>query len=214
MIAVLVVTDEALGDGPVPDRYDAAVGLARAVASIVEKGHGLVLALACTPHVAFDTPFDSSVAEAAAGVGYLITQALGNELKMRGLETKAAMTLVRAEVDYGHPTFLRPEAPVGPLLEDPEHAHEVDWELREEPGGWRRVVASPPPLDIPDEGAVRALLEEGTAVVAAGYVPVVKDERGLLMGVSALVDPHAAAGMLARRLGGTMVGLDALETLI
>ncbi|MBX6767949.1 MAG: carbamate kinase, partial [Actinomadura rubrobrunea] len=71
------------------------------------------------------------------------------------------------------------------------------------PRGWRRVVASPEPLEILDADAAALLLDAGHVVVAAGGggVPVVRGEDGVLRGVEAVVDKDLAAELLARRLG-------------
>ena len=56
--------------------------------------------------------------------------------------------------------------------------HGETWEDRGEKG-WRRVVASPEPLEILDAPAVQALVEAGFVVVAngGGGIPVVRDAR-------------------------------------
>jgi carbamate kinase len=73
--------------------------------------------------------------------------------------------------------------------------------------GWRRVVASPEPLEILDAPAVDALMAAGHIVVAAGGggVPVVRGDDGL-HGVEAVIDKDLGAQVLARRIGaGTLV---------
>ena len=77
--------------------------------------------------------------------------------------------------------------------------HGETWEDRGEKG-WRRVVASPEPLEILDAPAVHALVEAGFVVVAngGGGIPVVRDADGTLRGVEAVIDKDLGAALLAR----------------
>jgi len=78
-------------------------------------------------------------------------------------------------------------------------SHGETWEDRGEKG-WRRVVASPEPLEIIDAPAVHALVEAGFVVVAngGGGIPVIRDEDGILHGVEAVIDKDLGAAVLAR----------------
>ena len=71
---------------------------------------------------------------------------------------------------------------------------------RERGRGWRRLVASPRPLEIDDVDTIRWLLRRPTLVVAAGGggVPVVRRRGGRLEGVPAVVDKDLASMVLAR----------------
>ncbi len=80
------------------------------------------------------------------------------------------------------------------------------WEDRGEKG-WRRVVASPEPLEVLDVGPVRVLLEAGHVVVAAGGggIPVVREPDGRLRGVEAVIDKDLTAALLARTLAADVL---------
>lgn len=69
--------------------------------------------------------------------------------------------------------------------------------------GWRRVVASPKPLEIIEEPAIEALLEKDIIVVAVGGggIPVIRREDGSLEGVGAVIDKDWASCLLAKNLG-------------
>jgi carbamate kinase len=73
--------------------------------------------------------------------------------------------------------------------------------------GWRRVVASPRPIEIIEEASIRALLERDTLVVAAGGggVPVIRNANGSLEGIAAVIDKDLASSLLARNLGAEML---------
>jgi carbamate kinase len=76
------------------------------------------------------------------------------------------------------------------------------WALVEQPPrGYRRVVASPEPLDIPEERVIRTLQRTGVLVIAlgGGGVPVARC-GSRLMGVEAVVDKDLSSALLATRL--------------
>ncbi len=108
-------------------------------------------------------------------------------------------------VDETDPAFQSPSKPVGPFLTDAEarrHAAERGWTVGEDAGrGYRRLVPSPRPVDIVELEAVRALVERGLIVIAAGGggVPVVADRDGY-RGVEAVIDKDLAAQRLANAL--------------
>jgi carbamate kinase len=80
---------------------------------------------------------------------------------------------------------------------------EEGWDVMEDAGrGWRRVVASPQPVRIVEEEAIRALIDAGLVVIAAGGggIPVVADAEGNLSGVAAVIDKDRATALLAARL--------------
>jgi carbamate kinase len=65
--------------------------------------------------------------------------------------------------------------------------------------GYRRVVPSPRPVRIVEAAAIRALLEAGFVVVAAGGggIPVVEQAPGVYSGVDAVIDKDLASAYLA-----------------
>lgn len=109
-------------------------------------------------------------------------------------------------VDEADTAFQRPTKPIGPFLAEGEARRQAaarGWTIGEDAGrGYRRLVASPKPLHIVELDAVRALVERGLVVVAAGGggVPVVPDGSGY-RGVDAVIDKDLAAQRLASGLG-------------
>ena len=79
--------------------------------------------------------------------------------------------------------------------------HGQQWEDRGD-RGWRRVVASPTPVEVLDLGAIRTLVGSGHVVVAAGGggIPVVREPDGSLRGVEAVIDKDLTAALLAEAL--------------
>jgi carbamate kinase len=114
--------------------------------------------------------------------------------------------VTRTRVDADDPGLKVPSKPIGRFLGKDEAAvlieHGETWEDRGEKG-WRRVVASPKPLEILDAHAVRALVDAGFVVVAngGGGIPVVRSDQGLghgIIGVEAVIDKDLGAALLAR----------------
>lgn len=115
-------------------------------------------------------------------------------------------------VDPDDPAFTRPTKPIGPFLTEREARRQAarhGWVVGEDAGrGYRRLVASPQPLEIIELDEVRALVERGVTVVAAGGggVPVVRDGPGY-RGVEAVIDKDLAAQRLASALGAEVLVL-------
>jgi carbamate kinase len=157
------------------------------------------LAAAVVPPV----PLDWCGAQTQATLGFILMDALDAALMRRGVLRRTAALVTRAVVDSDDPGFRRPTKPIGRFLpaEDAQLlvAHGETWEDRGEKG-WRRVVASPEPLEIVDAPAVHALVEAGFVVVAngGGGIPVVRDGDGNLSGVEAVIDKDLGAALLAR----------------
>jgi carbamate kinase len=157
------------------------------------------LAAAVVPPV----PLDWCGAQTQATLGFVLMDALEAAMLERGVDRRTAALVTRARVDANDPGFTRPTKPIGRYLPAEDAAvlveHGEIWEDRGEKG-WRRVVASPEPLEILDAPAVLALVEAGFVVVAngGGGIPTVRDPDGSLRGVEAVIDKDLGAALLAR----------------
>ncbi len=146
-------------------------------------------------------PLDVLGAESEGMIGYLLEQALGNQLQGRA----AATLLTQVVVDPGDPAFRHPTKPVGPVYDEEQArrlAAERGWTVAPDGDRFRRVVPSPEPLDIVELATIRLLVEAGVLVicVGGGGIPVVVDEGGALHGVEAVIDKDLSAALLARLL--------------
>jgi len=144
-------------------------------------------------------------AETQGLIGYLLQQTLTNVLAERGLRFTVTSVVTQVVVDPDDPAFRHPTKPIGPFYrveEAFERKQKLGWELVEDSGrGWRRVVASPKPLEIVELHAIRACLGAGAVVIAAGGggIPVVR-RRGRYEGIEAVIDKDRASALLAIRL--------------
>ena len=207
------------GTGSVEEMRASLAATGKALASLVASGVSLVLTHGNGPQVGRillqqelaalkvpPMPMDVCGAESQGQLGYLIAQALDNELRALRVQTRVLCLVTQVVVNGRDPAFRRPSKPVGPSYERPvaqRIAHESGHVFAVQPSGrWRRVVASPLPVRLVEEGALRALVDAGHVVVAAGGggVPVV-EHRGRLRGVEAVVDKDRTAALMARAVG-------------
>lgn len=205
------------------DQYRAAGETSDHIARIVAEGYRVVITHGNGPQVGFillrsemakevlhQVPLDTCGADTQGAIGYQIAQTLRNELRRDGLDRRVAAVVTQVVVDADDPGFGEPSKPIGPFYTEETariHMDKEGWEMKEDAGrGWRRVVASPRPLEIVEETAIRTLLEAGIIVVAAGGggIPVVRDAEGYLEGVAAVIDKDWASCLLAKNLGAEM----------
>ncbi|MGJ6964099.1 carbamate kinase [Streptosporangium sp. G11] len=195
------------------DQHRAVEQAMRHVAALIEDGHqvtvthgngpqvgNLILKNQLAAHVVPPVPLDWCGAQTQATIGTLILNAL---------DGRAAVVVTRTLVDPADPAFRDPVKPIGRYFSEAEarRFEELGQTWRRFERGWRRVVASPEPLEILDAPAVAALAAAGFTVVAAGGggVPVTRDAEGRLAGVEAVIDKDLAAAVLARAVRATVL---------
>jgi carbamate kinase len=185
---------------------DALAPLAAEHELVVTHGNGpqvgvLALQSASDPNLTTPYPFDVLGAQTQGMIGYWLLQAMQNSLPGRQVAAIINQTLVEAN----DPAFDNPTKFVGELYAEDQArrlAQERGWVVKQDGDGWRRVVGSPRPQRVVETRLIRLLLESGAVVVCAGGggVPVVRDERGHLQGVEAVVDKDLTSAVLAEAL--------------
>jgi carbamate kinase len=153
-------------------------------------------------------PMDVCVAETQGSIGYLIEQQLHNVLAENGIKKNIVTLITQVIVDKNDPAFEKPSKPVGPYYSEQEAynmEHERGWKFKKDPAGrgWRRVVASPVPVDIKNKNLAEDLARQGNIVitVGGGGIPVYYLENGNLMGIDAVIDKDLASATLATDIG-------------
>lgn len=152
-------------------------------------------------------PIDFCVAETQGSIGFMIEQQLRNVLAEHGIERNIVTLVTQVVVDKNDPAFQNPTKPVGPFYTK-EQADQMkadnNWVFHEDPRkrGWRRVVASPRPYEIPNWKAVEKLAREGNIVitVGGGGIPAYIDEKGKMVGIDAVIDKDLASSLLANKI--------------
>ncbi|MFA8449561.1 MAG: carbamate kinase [Bacteroidales bacterium] len=155
-----------------------------------------------------DMPLDVAVAYSQGFIGYIIEQQLTNEFIKRGINRNVVTLVTQVVVDKNDPAFQNPIKPIGPFYTK-ENADQVVAEtgaiFKEDSAGrgWRKVVASPRPLDINNKQLVEKMVREGNIVVTAGGggVPVYHTEENTLKGIDAVIDKDLASSLLAVEIG-------------
>lgn len=152
-------------------------------------------------------PLDWCGAQTQGTIGFILLNALAEYLP-----NPPAALVSRTLVDPDDPGFANPTKPIGRYLPEDEArvmiGHGQVWQDRGE-RGWRRVVASPEPVEMLDAPAVTALLAAGFVVVAGGGggIPVVRDADGTLRGVEAVIDKDLNAALLGRAIGADVLAI-------
>jgi len=207
----------------VPDQMQAVRETCRPIVEMIERGWDVVVTHGNGPQVGFilrrselsrhelhDVPLDSCGADTQGAIGYDIQQALGNEFRARGIAKQAVTVVTQVLVDRDDPSFKKPSKPIGSFMDERTAKERRDlqrWDVVEDAGrGWRRVVASPLPVEIIERDAIRLLIGQGFVVIAVGGggIPVVRNDRQELIGAAAVIDKDYASALLATDIGADL----------
>lgn len=149
-------------------------------------------------------PLETAVAMSQGQIGYWLSQAISNAFIRRGKTPKVVTVVSQVVVDKNDPAFKDPTKPIGQFYSEKEAlalSREKGWVVKEDAGrGWRRVVASPKPVDIVEKKSIVNLVEDGAIVIAAGGggIPVYRTKvLRRIKGVDAVIDKDFAAEKLA-----------------
>lgn len=206
----------------VENQWDAVRKTCQHIAMLISEGWQVVVTHGNGPQVGFilrrnelaahevhTTPLDLIGADTQGAIGYMLQQALDNSLRAMGLNKSVISIVTQTLVSLQDSAFQNPTKPIGSFTDEAK-AREYEkqgWLMMEDAGrGWRRVVASPQPLEIIELGAIRAMIKEGYIVIACGGggIPVVRNTKGELRGVNAVIDKDRASGLLAAGIGADL----------
>ena len=222
---VIALGGNALGSTPY-EQLALVTETAKPIVDLIEQGNEVVIAHGNGPQVGMinlgmataaeagaiksDMPFPECGAMSQGYIGYQLSQAILNDMKLRGIDRSTACVVTQTVVDPSDPAFRNPTKPVGAFLSEEEakaKAAETGWTFKEDAGrGWRQVVASPKPVRIVEFDAVKDLMDGGYVVVSTGGggVPVFEKE-GLYEGVPAVIDKDRSSAKLAADFGADML---------
>ena len=223
---VVALGGNALGN-TLPEQMIAVKSTAKALCDLIEEGHQVVVVHGNGPQVGMinnamtalthedqaqpNTPLSVCVAMSQAYIGYDLQNALREELRKRGFMRTPVVTVVtQVRVDPEDPAFENPSKPIGKFLTKEEadfQAKAYGHVMKEDAGrGYRRVVASPKPVEIVEQDAINSLVDANKIVICCGGggIPVTLESHHL-KGASAVIDKDFASCLLAKQLDADML---------
>ncbi len=216
---VIALGGNALGEN-LPEQMAAVKSTSRSIIDLIQQGHRVVITHGNGPQVGMiDTAFEAAamteahtphlpmsvcVALSQGYIGYDLQNALREELLDRGMNVPVASLITQVIVDEQDPAFQDPSKPIGSHFskDEAEVMMRNGYVMKEDAGrGWRRVVASPKPLDVVEKETVRAMVQAGQLAIAVGGggIPVYR-QGNHLKGASAVVDKDLASAKLAEMI--------------
>jgi carbamate kinase len=153
-------------------------------------------------------PMDICVADSQGGIGYMIERMMKNVLNEEKIKKSVITLVTQVLVDKHDPAFENPTKPVGAFYLKEEAdllAKKNNWIFKKDAGnrGWRKVVASPSPIEIINQKVIKSLANSGKIVIAVGGggIPVYKHDSGYLEAIEAVIDKDLASSVLATNIG-------------
>lgn len=218
---VIALGGNALGN-TLPEQMAAVKITAKAIVDLIEEGYEVVVSHGNGPQVGMvnnamialthedeqqpNTPLSVCVAMSQAYIGYDLQNALREELLNRNiLDVPVATMITQVRVDADDPAFQSPSKPIGKFVDKAQAekmANQFGYIMREDAGrGYRRVVASPKPVEIIEIGTIRTMVNSGDLVIACGGggIPVTR-QGNHLKGASAVIDKDFASCLMAKEL--------------
>jgi carbamate kinase len=207
--------------GTFEEQYSNIKNTIKKIAEIIKMGNNVVITHGNGPQVGDIVsmyewskdklpamPLPVCGAESQGMIGYMIVQALENELHSLRIDKEIVGMLTRTVVDAKDEHFKNPSKPIGPFYTKDESdaiTKEYGWAMAKENDKYRRVVASPVPVGIMEFNVIKRLHESGAVVVCTGGggIPVAI-ENGESIGVNAVIDKDLASSLLARKLYADM----------
>ncbi|MBT6716997.1 MAG: carbamate kinase [Nitrospina sp.] len=150
---------------------------------------------------------DICVADSQGRIGYILQNVFDNVCQQRGIGKKSFAVITQVVVDPNDPAFDRPTKPIGVFYSKEEAdklQQERSWEFMEDAGrGYRRVVASPIPLEIVETTIFKEIIERGFIGIGCGGggIPVIRNPNGALTGIEAVIDKDRTSALLANSIG-------------
>ena len=222
---VIALGHEALGS-TLPEQQKAAARTAKAVADFIREDYQVVITHSNGPqvgmiHTAMNefcrlypeytaTPTSVCSAMSQGYIGYDLQNAIRTELLNRAIYKTVSTVLTQVVVEQYDEAFYNQTKVIGRVMtkEEAEEEEKKGNHVTEVEGGYRRIVASPKPMDIVEIDAISALSDADQVVIACGGggIPVLA-QNNRLQGASAVIEKDLAAGKLAELLDADMLGI-------
>lgn len=229
---VIALGGNALGNSP--EEQKKAVDItAKSLVKLVESGNKIIVGHGNGPQVgminlAMETghehvssipsmPFPECGAMSQGYIGYHLQNAIHYEFEEVGRNVPVVTVVTQVLVDKNDKAFENPTKPIGTFYSEEEAkeiAEKTGYKFKEDSGrGFRRVVASPKPIEIIEKDSIQALYDARNVIIACGGggIPVIKD-GDRLVGVDAVIDKDFSCAKLAESMDAdVLVILTAVE---
>jgi carbamate kinase len=222
---VIALGGNALGNTP-QEQLELVQNTAKHIVDMIAEGTNVIVSHGNGPQVGMinnafayaaandgktpEMPFPEAGAMSQGYIGYQLSQAILNDMRVRGIDRSSACIITQTVVDADDPAFQNPTKPVGAFMDEATakaKAAEMGITVKEDAGrGWRQVVASPIPRRIVEFDAIEDLVENGYIVVSTGGggVPVFETENGYV-GTPAVIDKDRSSSLMASEFGADML---------
>lgn len=231
---VVALGRNAFGD-TFPEQKERVKNAAKAIADLVEAKYEIVITHSNGPQVGMIqtamtefarldnnytvAPMSVCGAMSQGYIGFDLQNAIRTELLYRGIYKPVSTIITQVRVDPFDKAFNAPTKVIGRYMTKDEASveeHKGNYVTYEEGKGYRRIIASPQPIDIYEIDSIRALLDANQLVIAAGGggIPVLEQRTGL-KGASAIIEKDYTAAKLADMLdASTLLILTAKDHVI
>ena len=203
-----------------PEQQAAVKNAAKVIADLVEDNYQIVITNSNGPQIGmFHTamtefsrldnrytvaPLSVCAALSQGYIGYDLQNAIRTELLNRGIFKTVTSLITQVKVDPFDKAFSKPSKIIGRVMNDSDAKNEEskgNYVVKVSENGYRRIVASPKPLEIYEIDAITALLNAGQIVIAAGGGGIPVLEQGTtLKGASAVIEKDLTSGLLAKEI--------------
>ncbi len=216
---VVALGRNAFGD-TFPKQQENVKKAAKAIADLVEEKYEVVITHSNGPQVGMIqtamtefsrldskytvAPMSVCGAMSQGYIGFDLQNAIRTELLNRGIYKPVSTIITQVRVDPFDKAFHNPTKVIGRYMTKEEadlEEHKGNYVIYEESSegkGYRRIIASPQPIDIYEIDAIKALVDANQLVIAAGGggIPVLDQTQGL-KGASAVIEKDYTAAKLA-----------------
>ena len=206
--------------GTIDEQFANASATARNIALMVRMGWDVVITHGNGPQVGaallrseraanevYTHTLDMCVATTQSEIGYIMQTALEQEFRAIGIEKLVAIIPTMVRVDRLDKAFSNPTKPIGPFYSKEiavEKKKTLGWDIVEDAArGWRRVVASPEPVEVLQLEIIKKNINMGHVAIAlgGGGIPVIRTDDGRIVGSEAVIDKDRSSALLAASLG-------------
>lgn len=210
MKIVIALGGNALGNSP-EEQLELVKQTSKPIVDLIEDGHEVIVAHGNGPQVGMikanmpEVPFPECTSMSQGYIGYHLQTAIRSELKSRNIKKSIATVITQVLVDKDDEAFKNPTKPIGGFYSEEEAnkiSKETGFVFVEDSGrGYRRVVASPMPVDIVETDILSTMIDNGHMVISVGGGGIPVYEKGNeLIGVEAVIDKDFASSKLAEKL--------------